>query len=410
MTSNVDTGKKFKQIGITTLVLVLLACVGVVIWWVLVQFLAPDKVIYNSHTVDEIKLVDGETVVGKKNIIEVRYFSNDKGNGLEMLEIKFNEYYDETKKMSYSQGIQFVANSVEDSIEFRLTFKETSFVGFWNLFNKATWWGSFDSLTNGSVHTYASVDDYYSTLGDAKALGGNDDFLIELGDDLYLMEFQGTNTKKSDDTRFAELDTEIVTVYAYHDVFFMAKQIYEQVQTLGNGKMGTTAFNFGEMFDFKHYENGAYLSETDRDTLKVDVRVKDYYVIYVETYEDGARQASDSMFYNIKGSPNFTLDGNYIEDGYFVGKSTINVTQDNFERVLVNNNQIALKLKQDFIDKVKPYKDNIQLSIVIDCDALADEGYDFIGFTADSAHKNYTIKKCVTVRTVDGQRVEEVIA
>ena len=155
------------------------------------------------------------------------------------------------------------------------------------------------------------------------------------------------------------------------------------------------------MFNFKYYDNGVYVSEEDRETNKIDIRVNDYYVVKVEVIADGARQASDSLFNNIKGSASFTLTGNYEENDYYFGRSIINCTNKDFDLVLVGNNKVALKLKNEFIENAKPYKDNIELNIVIDLEKLEEQGYEFVGFSKDSGLENFIIKEITTTKNTE---------
>lgn len=367
-----------KKIWYIILGLVGVFCVVAIGWWVWLQIFAPNKVVYYTHNVGEITKADGE---GKKNVIEVRYFSNDNKNGLEMLEVKFNEFSDETKNMFYSQGLQFVADTTNDTLtDWNFTLLETPRP---SVFSNTNWWGTYDGVKNGGVYMYASADDYATTLNDAQALEFNSDLLIELQNkdgttDLYLMEFKGTNTKVEEAYEVAGSGR--LKAYSYSDPYLLCKKIYEQVQSLANGTSQSIAFKFNDMFNFKYFEDGAYLSENDRETSKVDVRVNDYYVVKVEVLADGARKSSDSMFGNIKGSANLTLNGNYEDTDYFFGRSTLNCTNDCFDKVVFDENKVALKLKQEFIKANKKHKDEIELLVIIDTDALKSEGYEFVGF------------------------------
>lgn len=399
--------RKGETLGYTALTLAIIAFIVPIVWWSLVQAFAPNKVVYNTFNVGEIQLYNG---TDRKNVIELRYYSNDKGNGLEMLDIKFNEYLDETKSMFYSQGIQFVADTKEDSLsDWTFSVKK---VGL-SIAN-GTWWGTYDNLPNGSIHTYASADDYATTLNDASELGTNPDFKIELakvdgsGTDLYLMEMKGKNTVKSEENKVATTDYGLggLNVYAYNDIYYLSYKLYQQVQGLANGTSQNLVFDFGEMFEFKNYEKGTYLDAQERETAKVDLRTQSNYVIKTQIFEDGARQASDSIFNNIKGSNSFTLDGDYVDEDYYIGRSQINIDNSFFEKIVIAGKSVALKLKDEFIEASKPYKANIELNITIDMDKLEDEGYTFLGFSSQSGLENYTIKKCVTIKTINGERIE----
>ena len=403
MTNN--TMNKGKQIGVIVLVLVALVCVGVIVWWSLVQAYAPNKVIYNTYNVGEIQTVDG---TNKKNVIEVRYYSNDKGNGVEMLDVKFNEFLDEEKQMLYSQGIQFVANTPDDSLsDWGFSLKKTGIpVG---VLAKRDWWASYDYLPNGTIHTYASADDYATTLNDAQALGGQDDFKIELknaaGDktDLYLMEMQGTNTKVEEALKIASTGEYGVNVYAYNDVYCLSKKIYDKIQGLTNGTTRSIVFDFDDMFEFKHYENGAYLDDNERETAKVKTRLQAYYVVKVEVFENGAVQSGDSLFNNIKGSSSFILDGDYEDNDYYIGKSQINLTIDNMT-VRIGSyggpSGIILKEKEGLVEALTPYKANIELSIIIDTRQVI-TNTPFMCFAQTSRLPEFNIKEIIVKETIN---------
>lgn len=382
-----------KKVSIITFTIIGLVCLVIVGWWTWVQLYAPNKVIYNTHNVGVLTDFKGEN---QKTFIEAKYYSNYNQNGLKMLDIKFNEYSDETRKTFYSQGLQFVADTSTDDLNWNFEWIEMSRP---QPFKNNVWWGSYQSLKNGTVHMYASADDYQTTLSDSQALDYNSDFKIELQNedgtsDLYLMEFKGTNTKVSEAYKVASADSQVTKLngYSYSDPYLLSKLIYEQIQSLDNGISKTTVFKFNDMFNFKYYDNGAYVSENERETRKIDVRVNDYYVIKIEVSADGARQASDSLFNNIKGSANFKISDDYDGSDYYFGRSTITCSNDNFDMVIVGENKVALKLKEEFLTTTKPYKDKIELLIKIDVEALENDGYEFVGFTKDSGLENFVIK------------------
>ena len=68
---------------------------------------------------------------------------------------------------------------------------------------------------------------------------------------------------------------------------------------------------------------------------------------------------------------------------------------------MVSDNKVALKLKQEFLEKTKPYKDKIELSININVAQLEEQGYEYVGFTKDSGLENFVIKEIVTTEDTE---------
>lgn len=359
---------KLKSIGILVLTLLVLGCVIAIFWWSWVQEYAPDKTIFNTFNVSQIENAkDGN----QANVIEVRYYTNDKGDGLEMLDVKFNQFYDEDKKGIYSQGLQFVANDPDSSLsDWTFSIQEVPFIfGFGNY----TYWASFDNLPNGTIHTYASGDNFATTLNDVDAIGHDAEFKITLDEDIYLMEMQGTNTPKDKATVISEYSWGLGShsTRAYNDVYLMAYKIYNQVQSLANGTTQNIVFSFGDMVNFKEFDGKTYLSEEERESKKVDRRVNEFYVIKVEKFESGAKQSSDSLFNNIKGSANFKVSNDYISDDYFYGRTEIvlNFEKNDIKRSgekEINNkfySYYAFNNSAEILANLKPNADKIDLVI-----------------------------------------------
>jgi hypothetical protein len=100
------------------------------------------------------------------------------------------------------------------------------------------------------------------------------------------------------------------------------------------------------------------------------------------------------MFGSFLGNQNFSLNGDYSSGDYFVGRTIVNCDVSNFDFVIVEDNNIALKLSGAFIDYYSKYKSTTALSIVIDLDFISNLGYNFVGFTADNGLDTFNIYEC----------------
>lgn len=404
------------KIGIGLLIVFCLAFVLVDIWWIFVQFYGDDKTVFDTMKAGQIELIDGSD---KKYIFEVNYYSNDNNNGLEMFEIKINYFMDEERESFYSQGIQFVGNTKDSTLKFVYNSDKDSEVEtkFWS---RSRWFGSYDSLSDGTVHNYASSDDYQTTMGKFTPFGVDSSFRITLSeeietddgvtkrDDLYLLKFQGTDTAVEDAYKHATSKVLWYTgdFYSYNDIYLMSRELYESAKTMKRGTSHATVVEFLNFFNFSKFDGSTYVDLNKADTSKVKAEIASYFVIKFNISADGARQASDSVFNNVKGSPTFNLTGDYSSDDYYIGKTIMNVNNNMFDKVQVQEGFVALKLKAEYIEYFSQYKDEICLAITIDKDKLNDEGLEFVGFTADSGLEKFHLKSCETIETINGEIVK----
>lgn len=393
-----------------------IAFIAVDIWWIFVQIYGDDKTVFDTMKAGQIELIDGSE---KKYIFEVNYFSNDNNNGLEMFEIKINYFMDEDRESFYSQGLQFVGNTKDSTLKFVYNSDEDSEVEtkFWS---RSRWFGSYNSLSDGTVHNYASSDDYQTTMGKFTPFGVDSSFRITLTeeietdegvtkrDDLYLLKFQGTDTAVEDAYKHATTKVMWYTgdFYSYNDIYLMSKELYESAKTMKRGTSHATVVEFLNFFNFSKFDGSTYVEMNKADTNKVKAEIASYFVIKFNISADGARQASDSVFNNVKGSPTFNLTGDYTSDDYFIGKTIMNVNNKMFDKVEVEKGYVALKLKPEYIEYFSQYKDEICLAITIDKDKLNDEGLEFVGFTADSGLEKFYLKSCETIETINGEIVK----
>ena len=89
-----------RKITIILAAILALVMIGVCAWWLIIYFAGPQKIVSSTYNVGTITTADGSTT---KNIIEVKYMSNKKKNGYEMLDIRYNYFHDEDKNEIYSQ-------------------------------------------------------------------------------------------------------------------------------------------------------------------------------------------------------------------------------------------------------------------------------------------------------------------
>ena len=139
--------ERLKKVGILIAIILAILCSATCFLWAYIQVFGDVKYIDNTFYVDEITLADESD---KTNVIEVKYFANDNNNGLEMFEINFNQFMDEDRNAFYSQGMQFVANTEADNIDFKFSQDENSGVeDVW--LSHSYYFGSYSQLKNGEV-------------------------------------------------------------------------------------------------------------------------------------------------------------------------------------------------------------------------------------------------------------------
>ena len=87
-------------------------------------------------------------------------------------------------------------------------------------------------------------------------------------------------------------------------------------------------------------------------------------------------------------------------------ESRIDVGLSAFELIPVLDNNVALKLKDSFVNQYKPYANKIILDVRIDLDELKKLGYIYFGLANDHGLDNFITKSVVTIETIDGHTVE----
>ncbi len=424
---------KGKIVGIFALVLILTICFGVIFWYAYIAVFGKEKFVTNTFYVGELENASGET----RNIIEVQYNQNADGQGLEMFEIKLNGFTDGSQTDFYSQGVQYVADSPTDKIEwftlqdysdtlvkmgsnfdfsnmdeFVSILEKTNFVssclwktGAWLWYKE--WTANYMSptiLDGASRYSYQQFANDGST-GSSNPLTEDSYIVANFGgeENSVYIQFKGADYVSASDfsgpeefenDKNAVINSGRSNIYNNYNVDYLAYVLYEQIQALPAGTNGTYVFEFADIFDYYGSEDDmtAGIQLNQEDSLKVQQNMRSYYSIKVTISANGAKNAQDSMFGVLHGSSTYSLDGSSSSSGdYFVGRQLVNVDIYDFDYVKVVDNQYALKLKQEFRDIYLSKSDSIILSIFIDEEVLSELGMTFVGFTSDSGLSDFMV-------------------
>ena len=420
-----------KRVFLALLIVVYVVFAVLDFWWLYVLIFAPDKEIVNTFYVGTISTTPQEGEEPKTEyVIKIKYSSNDNKNGLECLEIQFSGFVDETGEEIYSWGIQFVANSEEESLEdWGYNVDESSVSGLvsskWQF--PLTWkyyyniWGSY-APKNSSIYYYKSSDSFQNDIAGAQSLGNGEGFLISIDDEIYKLNFNGNVVNNNESNFVAEkiVDTWHViayyniTVYDYYysyDIYDFAYTLYQQLQAVANGKHSASLINLPDMFSYQIFDGKTFVDVSEKENSKVSETVRNFYSIYIEKTADGVQTANDSMFGCVNGTPQFNLTDNEDEDifddgDYLIGKTIVNCDIYDFDFVNVRENAYVLKLNDTFLNTYGKYTNDIQLAIEIDLDRLKRQNIVFCGFSKDSHLYDFKILSCHTVQTVNGKIVK----
>jgi len=104
-----------KKLFTIFLTIVFILCLGVNVFYACVYFLKPDVLVASTFELSPMTNSDGTDT---RCFLELKYYKNANDDGLEMFDVKYNYFIDETKKEFYSQGMQYVANSKTEDISF----------------------------------------------------------------------------------------------------------------------------------------------------------------------------------------------------------------------------------------------------------------------------------------------------
>ncbi len=418
-----------KVISIILAVIIGLACLIIDAWFLYIKLHGETKMTSVTVNMNELKLADGST----KEIIQIKHKRNKNRSGIELFEIKLNYLTNENKDAFFSQGLQYAGNSLNSAIVWKDFDYISKTAGNWDYkFNqyklqevsRFLWKGNyyasyFSPFTDTKKYEYQSFNDF-ATIGSTNPITPSSYFTLQLGgtNEIIYMQLKGDNyatinkathliTADQEESigyksREGTFESDYITIFNDYNMDYFAYTLYQSISTLPSGTKGKFVFEFGNIFKYFLAENGFVGNEIQtEDSTKVINNIKSYYTISVEVYDDGAKNANDSMFGVIKNDPTFSIKPSYGDSGnYFAGTSILDCDIYDFDLVRIDEIYCALKLKKEFLSAYEKYAKDIKLNIVIDTSILKAQGLDYAGFATDSGLDNFTILNTTILQEV----------
>ena len=379
-----------KKLGIILISILCVLCVAIDVWFVVIHFTGAKKELSNTMNIDILETTNGSQ---KEPFIEVNYYSNENKNGLELFEVRLNYFQDENQDRILSVGIQYVANSIEDNIKFKVNGnvisynmwkEERTFLkyhDYWNVF-----FNTFLTGNNG-YYEYQSSDGYETILGNSiNTINKDSRFKVSMGDDKFQLGLKFDSPEKDflfySITQGNVLVTSTEEHYQYVDQHLLAYRLFESVKKASFGEAEYSVAQFSNFFNYYKYDSSSkqYTEIQDIETSKVTTLFENNYVIKVNKYKDGAVVSSDSIFNTIKGDSLFNLTGDYVVEDYYFGRSIIRLTNKHFTKVENADGTYKYALNSDFSKSHKEYKDKI----VLDIDLTISDTSNYLGLVDDS--------------------------
>lgn len=390
-------------------------CVGIDIWCMCIYQFADKKHVSNTVNIGLMEAADGDQ---KKAFMEVVYFSNKNKNGLEMLEIKYNYFADENNNTFLSIGQQFVASDVNSSIGFGIDKNYKTYYssdsyrkGLKKVIDHTVFFGTH-TLDATSMFEYQASNDNFISGNDVNRLTSDSKFKITIGNENYRLSFK--NAEVVEDFYLGGVSyTSVFTIdnnfrYRYVDDMLLASKLLDTLKGSEFTSGTYEVLQFSDFFNYEKFDGSVYKPLDNVNNNKVKTDFTNNYVVKITKSEDGAKQASDSLFKQVQGNSRFNYAGTEIYDDYSFGKCGKVIDISAFNYSVVNDKSVVLKLKEDVMNELLKDTEHTLL-IKIDLDYLSELGFDFVGFSNDCHLEDLSIYKIITTQIIDGKLVEKEI-
>lgn len=245
--------------------------------------------------------------------MEVNLYSNNKNNGIELQELKFNYFtdYRMTSEQYLSTGMQYIGNYKHKDVDFRSLEELQQYV-----FKDFCYYDTKDGIS-GSGFTG-------SNAGASTLLKGATTFIIKLDDKPFAIKLDKSFKYGKWFNLFGK---EICWNGGTH--YYTWSELFESIMTLikscnyGYGDYYIPFANLSDYFSLYAFdENGKkFISDEVTDYITT------YSAIKVHYDENGARNSSQSMFGSIDMDSKYDLEKNKYDTEYWQERFVYNLTE-----------------------------------------------------------------------------------
>jgi hypothetical protein len=359
-----DQKQRIKKVLMITLAIVLTFCIFADLYGVYLAFFAPQSNIKVTVAVNDLTTAEGESLTP---IVEVNYFANATGDGLEVFELKLNYFTGIDRTTTYSTGVQYINPKIDASY----LFGEYDGIDTTKNYYKLNW--------NNETYNYNN-DGQISFLASEPINVVDQYFLITIGNELVQMKFKGIQDQEEFNTIINEQSWLFGLLKSYsfakqywkYDADYFSADLYESVKTLPLDTNGNVTFKLQNLFDFfKDDGEGQFvkIEDSSQEYFELlDVDFNNYFTIKINTHSNGLIDAEDSLFGIVRNKPNFNLYGP-LGIPYLFNMQVINLTEQDLNYAQIGaSNIFNYGIKESTIEQYA--SQNVIFVIDIDTEIL----------------------------------------
>lgn len=315
--------KLFKTIGDLCLMFITVIAVCVIIAFVYYRYFVHDTTIGVNNVNDQLGLdiVSSDELTEEQKdefeerwFMEASYYSNAKGNGVELQELKYNYFtgYNLTSDQYRSTGMQFLGDfrtyTQEVNKESEANERVLSEFYYYDTTNGITW--------SGFKGQYGSV---------ATVLNRNQQFIIKIDNRPFSIQLDGKYDTYGRLWGFLWTVKQSTTYFDYGDVF---DAVFSAIKSndKGYGDYYIT-LDLSQYFSIKEYDSSTGKFKDDNVT---DI-IKNYAVLKFHYDENGARNSSQSLFGTIECNPSYDTVDEKVDTTYWQERIVYNLTASDLQ-------------------------------------------------------------------------------
>lgn len=310
--------KAIKTIANCCLVFITVIAVCVIIAFVYYHYFVKDTTIGVNNVNDQLavdikkddELTDEEKdAYAERWFMEANYYSNDKNNGVQLQELKYNYFtgYGLTESEYRSTGMQFIGDfrtyTQEVHKESEANERVLSEFYYYDTTNGINW--------SGFKGQYGSV----STV-----LNRNQQFIIKIDNRPFSIQLDGKYDTYGRLWGFLWTVKQSTTYFDYGDVF---DAVFSAIKSndKGYGDYYIT-LDLSQYFSIREYDGTSGKFKADDVT---DI-IKNYVVLKFHYDENGARNSTQSIFGSIECNPKYDTSDEHIDTTYWQERMTYTLT------------------------------------------------------------------------------------